>query len=270
MYNHSTNRNVTKALTGGGAEFGSWLRAVPPVRVRDSKQKEYGETKAVDLESFEEDVEDEGNKVSSEKDLSGNNSRQLIEIDKLDFATEANKASREGYEENMRKEEKESLTYGEVVGDELEGMETDLGNATKNDNVRWLKDEVMDLGPAVDKGKEIGPSPKKLSARKLKRLAREATNPKSLMGLSSPIRKILLAKQKTKKGGYSRENSPVGKSPASKDRPLTASQISEIGSCKKRLILFEEMEDGKKRRIGMDDKPDIESVEPGSQARRTP
>ncbi|TXG65079.1 hypothetical protein EZV62_012073 [Acer yangbiense] len=246
----------TKALTGGGAEFGSWLRAILPVRVRDSKQKEYGETKVLDFDSFE--------------DITDNNSRKLVEIDKSDSVTEVKTVSGEGNKENMRKEAKESLAFWEVLGDEMEGMETDVGNVTKNDNGGRLRDEVMDLAPVVDKGKELSSSPKKPSSRKWKRLAREVTNPKNLMGLSSSIRKILLAKQITKKGGRSRESSPAGKSPANKDRPQIAGQFSEVGSCRKRLILFEEMEDGKKRRMGKGDKSEIESAEPKNQARRRP
>ncbi|KAK1576306.1 hypothetical protein Q3G72_012805 [Acer saccharum] len=252
---------------GGGAEFGSWLRVVLLVRVRDSKQKEYGETKVPDFDSFEEDLEDEGNKVNSVKDITDNNSRQLVEIDKSDSVTEVKTVSGEGNEENMRKEAKESLAFGEVLGDEMEGMETDVGNVTKNDNGGRLRDEVMDLAPVVDKGKELSSSPKKPSSRKWKRLAREVTNPKNLMGLSSSIRKILLAKQITKKGGCSRESSPAGKSLANKDRPQIAGKFSEVGSYRKRLILFEEMEDGKKRRMGKGDKSKIESAEPENQAR---
>ncbi|KAK0582434.1 hypothetical protein LWI29_025645 [Acer saccharum] len=236
-------------------------------RVRDSKQKEYGETKVPDFDSFEEDLEDEGNKVNSVKDITDNNSRQLVEIDKSDSVTEVKTVSGEGNEENMRKEAKESLAFGEVLGDEMEGMETDVGNVTKNDNGGRLRDEVMDLAPVVDKGKELSSSPKKPSSRKWKRLAREVTNPKNLMGLSSSIRKILLAKQITKKGGCSRESSPAGKSLANKDRPQIAGNFSEVGSYRKRLILFEEMEDGKKRRMGKGDKSKIESAEPENQAR---
>ncbi|TXG49470.1 hypothetical protein EZV62_025345 [Acer yangbiense] len=210
-----------------GCEFGSWLRVVPPVRVRDSKQKEYGETKVPDFDSFEEDMEDEGNKDSSGKGPTDINSRQLEEADNSASVTEAKNVSGEGNGEHMRKVAQESLASGAVLGDEMEGMETDLGNVIKNDNTRRLRDEVMELIPTVDKGKELGSSPKKPSSRKWKRLAREVTNPKSLVGLSSSIRKILLAKQITKKGGRSRENSPAGKSPASKDRSQFARQNLE-------------------------------------------
>ncbi|KAK1549395.1 hypothetical protein Q3G72_001441 [Acer saccharum] len=190
-------------MKGEGTQFGSWNKAIPPVRVRGSNQRNNREFRAL---------------VSIRSD-------EALNL--------------EGWQE------------GELEGIEVELADELEGELERNGVELEVDNEVIGLVRNVKKGKGISPS--KPNIRKWKRAARQVLSPKDMVGLSSPIQRILIARQLAKSEGNSGGNSPTQKSTVSKVKmktsPRVSEQLQQALSCKNRLSLStEEIREGKKKR----------------------
>ncbi|TXG64630.1 hypothetical protein EZV62_011624 [Acer yangbiense] len=202
-----------KAMEGRGTEFGSWLKATPPVKLRDQKQKDTRDFRG----SFESRSDDEGE-----------------------------------YEGNqMGKVQKEIQLEGieEVAEAEVEG-EVEMSLAKDNEVIPLSQQGSMGQKKGNSKGK--GTSPGRSNVRKWRRAARQASTTQGLVSLSSPINKALLAQQlaRNRGGSSSKQKSPGNKNktktPLKKESGETKSESS---SCKRKLILTpEETREGKRKK----------------------